>query len=150
MIQADKCLFCKSRKIIKFSKGMAGVKELQVNGQTIVASDTSILYAIEGEHKTTSEIKNILDKEFFASNQELIFGGRTDGNIRSRLRVLTNAGLVVGIFPTATARIPKYEITSLGQAVKNFIIGANTLLNSACASCMTEKSKALGGYIHAV
>lgn len=120
------------------------ITEIQLYDRAISLTDTSILFCIINGYDTVSKIRQALDNAYYNRTQDkkIIFGGRTEGNLRARLKVLSVAGLVVMNLST-TGRIPTYTITNLGIAIQNMFMVSIDLLNKACSDCITIKMQSI-------
>ena len=136
------CLSCNKNKIaVAYGNySTSGISEILIYDKPVLLTDTSILFCIINGHDTVSKIRTALDNQYYKGNKnrKIIFGGRTEGNLRARLKVLDRLGLVIANLKTNN-RIPSYTITNLGLAVQNTFMAGLDLFTKACSDCITNK-----------
>ena len=139
------CLSCRKGETIvsstKNNKAISGISEIKIMNKPVLLTDTSILFCVINKHDTVSKIRTALDNYYYKGykNQKIIFGGRTEGNLRARLKVLEQLGLVITNLDKKTGRVPNYEITNLGLAVQNMFMAGLDLFAHACSNCISER-----------
>lgn len=145
MLGGSKCIVCDANSVeIPKSNQVSGISQIRILDRQVLITDTSILFCILNGYHTVSKIREALDNAYFKKtynniDEKLVLGGRTEGNLRARLKILERAGLVIINTKKSSSRIPSYEITNLGIAVQNVFIAGLDLFSKACSDCITKR-----------
>lgn len=148
MLESKVCYSCQKNKIetlLTTSKTtISGISEIKIMDKPVLLTDTSILFCVINGYDTVSKIREALDNAYYKDSDKkmmigkLVFGGRTEGNLRARIKILEQLGLVMANL-TKNGRVPTYTITNLGLAVQNTFMAGLDLFAKVCSDCITNK-----------
>lgn len=144
MLESKICYSCNKNKLLsKHQKAVSGISEIKIYDKPVLLTDTSILFCVINGYDTVSKIREALDNAYYNKNgkvnkEKIVFGGRTEGNLRARLKILESLGLVIANLKQS-GRVPTYTITNLGLAVQNMFMAGLDLFSMACSDCIVKK-----------